>query len=104
MATRSKIVIRNIPTPPKEKCGEITFDKPHKREAHEIKTAKRLIQFGDNILFLKPSKIKGEHTPDIEWRKAKWKMKRPSCNNKENVVRAIKDARKQSDNITRNLL
>jgi hypothetical protein len=93
------IIINDIPKPGKGRIGSWDFDEPHKREPHEIETVKRLVLFGDDILFLKPSKIKGEHTPDILWRNGKWEIKAPNCNSKENVVRAVKDARKQSNNI-----
>jgi hypothetical protein len=99
MAKTRRYKIASIPRLSKAKYGSWTYDVPHRREAHEIETVNRLIKFGDDIVLLKPSKIKGDRTPDMVWRGELWEIKRPDCGDKENVARAIKDARKQSNNI-----
>ena len=47
---KGKIDISNLDYPP---------------EKHEFETAKYFANMGKDIVFLKPSIIKGEHTPDI---------------------------------------
>ena len=91
-----KIIVRPIPNGGPSK---ILYDAPHKREVHEVNVAKRLSKFGHNIVFLKPSKIQGSKTADCLWCSLVWEIKTITTSRSETVLRALKTATRQSNNI-----
>ena len=89
--------IKQIPTD--KRLGKIRKDLPHFRHPHEIATARKLIQFGSGILFLKPDNTPNSHTADCLWRNELWEIKSPMKNRSDNIVKALKSALPQSHKI-----
>ena len=65
-------------------------------EKHEFETAKFFADMGKDIVFLKPSTIKGEHTPDILMDGFEWEIKSPQGNSKRTVENNFRNAVVQS--------
>lgn len=78
---KGKIDISNLDYPP---------------EKHEFETAKYFANMGKDIVFLKPSNIKGEHTPDILMDGYKWEIKSPQGNSKRTIENNFRNAVAQS--------
>ena len=68
-------------------------------EKHELNTARTFAQIGKNIKFLRPSNIKGNHTPDFVMDGKMWEAKSPQSRNLRNIKDNLHDATKQSQNI-----
>lgn len=67
-------------------------------ESHEIRTAQVLIKYGD-VKFIKPSRIKNERTPDVEWLGLKWEIKAPKSGDWDGIHNIMRKAAKQSENV-----
>lgn len=65
-------------------------------EKHEFETAKFFADMGKDIVFLKPSTIKGEHTPDILMDGFEWEIKSPQGNSKRTIENNFRNAVVQS--------
>ena len=65
-------------------------------EKHEFETAKFFADMGKDIVFLKPSTNKGEHTPDILMDGFEWEIKSPPGNSKRTVENNFRNAVVQS--------
>ena len=72
-------------------------------EKHELTTAKFFADRGKNIKFLRPSNIKGEHTPDFIMDHIAWETKSPHGKTNRCLSDNVRDARKQSKYIIINL-
>ena len=92
-----EIPIRDIPY--SRKNGRISYDYPHKREPHELDFVEILARFGQDIVFIKPSMVKGVGTPDCEWRGKRWEIKTLMNIKQDNIGDLIKGAFRQSKNI-----
>lgn len=68
-------------------------------EKHEYETAKYLANLGFNVIFVKPSAIKGQHTPDFEICGKRWETKSPKVYSKSSFEDNLKKAIKQSEHI-----
>ena len=68
----------------------------HPPEKHEFDTAKYLADQGKDIVFLKPSQLKGEHTPDILMDGFKWEIKSPQGSSKRTIENNFRNAVAQS--------
>ena len=79
--TKGKIDISNLDYPP---------------ERHEFETAKYFAEIGKNIAFLKPSSIKGVHTPDILMDGIEWEIKSPQGSSKRTIENNFRNAVAQS--------
>jgi len=65
-------------------------------EKHELETAKFFANSGKDVYFIRPSNIKGTHTPDF-WIDGKmWETKSPKGKTVRCVSDNIRDAAKQS--------
>lgn len=65
-------------------------------EKHEFETAKFFADMRKDIVFLKPSTIKGEHTPDILMDGFEWEIKSPQGNSKRTIENNFRNAVVQS--------
>lgn len=89
--------IEPLPTP--RRVGKIRKDLSHYRHPHEIATARKLVRFGCDIVFLKPSDIPNSRTADCLWRNELWEMKSPIKNRADNIVKSLKEALPQSNKV-----
>ena len=78
---KGKIDISNLDYPP---------------ERHEFETAKFFADMGKDIVFLKPSTVKGEHTPDILMDGFEWEIKSPQGSSKRTIENNFRNAVAQS--------
>ena len=92
-----EIIIREIPYSPKS--GKISYDRPHKREQHELDFVEILARFGSDIILIKPSITRGINTPDCEWRGKMWEIKSIMSMKTDNLTGLLKVAFKQSGNV-----
>ena len=91
------IKIKQIPR--NRRPGKITKDRPHKRESHEEATARAVALFGYDLQFLYARNAVHVTTPDCLWRNEYWEMKSPEKNNSKKIVRTVRDALPQSQNV-----
>ena len=68
-------------------------------EKHEYETAKYFASRGFDVIFLKPSDIKGMNSPDFEMARIMWETKSPIKYSKSSFEDNFKKAAKQSKNI-----
>ena len=79
------------------KIGTIDISQLHiPPERHEFDTAKYLAALGKDIVFLRPSTIKGAHTPDIRMDGVEWEIKSPSGSSKRTIENNFRKAVVQS--------
>lgn len=79
-----KIDISKLKTPP---------------EKHELETARYFAERGYDIEFIPPSNIPEMHRPDILMDGIEWEIKCPIGKGKNTIIRNMKQAAKQSQNI-----
>ena len=79
--------------------GKILLPPHYYPEQHELETAGTLADIGYDIEFLRPSRTKGVHTPDIKMRGILWEIKSPTGNGKKTVEKQLQRAGRQSKNI-----
>ncbi|MBO7453682.1 MAG: hypothetical protein J6U54_25400 [Clostridiales bacterium] len=65
-------------------------------EKHEFDTAKYFADLGKDVVFIKPSTIKGQHTPDIRMDGFEWEIKSPQGNSKRTIENNFRSAVMQS--------
>lgn len=65
-------------------------------EKHEFDTAKYFADLGKDVVFIKPSTIKGQHTPDIRMDGFEWEIKSPQGNSKRTIENNFRNAVMQS--------
>ena len=65
-------------------------------EKHEFETAKYFADMGKDIVFHRPSEIKGEHTPDISMDGFEWEIKSPQGSSKRTIENNFRNAVVQS--------
>lgn len=68
-------------------------------EPHEYEIAKFFAKRGFDIIFIRPSSIKGTHTPDFSMGGKNWEAKTPITYSKSSFEYNFKKATKQSCNI-----
>ena len=68
-------------------------------QTQENATAVFLTELGFNIELIRPSNIKGVHTPDIKMAGLEWEMKAPTGEGNQLMKNTIQKAMKQSQNI-----
>lgn len=68
-------------------------------EKHEYETAKYLADRGFDIVFIKPSNVKGSNSPDFTVCGKMWETKYPTGRNKRTFEDNLRKAMKQSRNI-----
>ena len=68
-------------------------------EKHEYITAVFFAKRGKDIIFIKPSDIKGQHTPDFIMDSKMWELKSPIVYSKSSFEDNLRRAVKQSENI-----
>ena len=78
---KGHIDISNLITPP---------------EQHEFNTAKYFANLGKDIVFIEPSMVKGERTPDIMMDGIAWEIKCPQGNSKRTIENNFRNAVAQS--------
>ena len=88
-----------IKTIPNKKPGKIYYNEPHRRDPHERATARILLRFGYDLIFIKPVNHIGIQTPDCSWCGLNWEMKSPTKNSHDTFIRDIREAKNQSHSI-----
>ena len=83
-AKRGKIDISELNVPP---------------EKHEYETAKYFADRGFDVVFIKPSNIKGMNSPDFGMAGRLWETKSPVVYSKSSFEDNLKKAGKQSENV-----
>lgn len=68
-------------------------------EKAEFETAKYFAELGKDIIFIDPSDIPNQHTPDIKMDGAEWEIKCPTGDSKRTIENNMRKAVKQSHNI-----
>ena len=68
-------------------------------EKAEFETAKYFASLGKDIVFIPPSDIPNQHTPDIKMDGAEWEIKCPIGESKRTIENNMRKAVKQSHNI-----
>lgn len=68
-------------------------------ERHEYETAKYFAKLGFNIVFIKPSSVKGSHDPDFFMKNRSWETKSPKTYSKSSFQYNCRKAQKQSEHI-----
>ena len=80
--------------------GTIDYsDLKNKPEKHELEVANYFLSLGYDVVFIRPSNIKGIHRPDIMMLGIEWEIKCPTGNTKNTIENNIKKAIQQSSNI-----
>ncbi len=69
-----------------EKTGRITYPYNYQPEPHELATANVFAALGKDIEFIRPSRTRDAHTPDIEMDGIQWEIKCPMGKNKKNII------------------
>ena len=88
-----------LPIPVGRRPGRLSYDVFHRRELHELATAKTLLRFGYDLQFTKASTITGQTSADCRWRGHVWEMKAPTGNGYDNTVHNLSEALDQSQYI-----
>lgn len=65
-------------------------------ERHEFETAKYFATLGKDIVFIRPSIMKGAHTPDIRMDGVEWEIKCPLGSSKRTIENNFRNAVMQS--------
>ena len=68
-------------------------------EKHEYETAKYFANRGLDVVFLRPSDIKGTHSPDFKMGGRVWETKSPTGNSRRTFEDNFRRASKQSEHI-----
>ena len=68
-------------------------------ERHEYEAARFFAKRGKDVVFLKPSDISGQHTPDFIMDGKMWELKSPIVYGKNSFEDNLKRAAKQSEHI-----
>ena len=68
-------------------------------EKHELETARFFAERGYDIVFISPSNVPEVHRPDILMAGVEWEIKSPIGKGRNTIIRNIKQATKQSQNI-----
>jgi hypothetical protein len=82
-----------------QKYGKIIIPYGVIPEKHELETANFFAKLGKDIEFLKPSRIKGVRTPDIEIDGVRWEIKAPCGSSRRTIENNFRNAELQSQNI-----
>ena len=84
----------------KNKIGKIDFSALNKEpEPHELYTAEYFSERGLDIIFVKPSNIKGSNSPDFVMGGKIWEIKSPSGRSKRTFQDDLRKAMRQSKHI-----
>lgn len=68
-------------------------------ERHEYETAKYFAKLGFDVVFIKPSSVKGSHDPDFYVKNRGWETKSPKTYSKSSFEYNCRKAQKQSEHI-----
>ena len=68
-------------------------------EKAEFETAKYLAEQGKNVVFIRPSSIPGQHSPDILMDGVDWEIKCPEGDSKRTIENNMRKALLQSHNV-----
>lgn len=68
-------------------------------EKHEYETAKYFARLGFDVVFIKPSSIKGSHDPGFFIKNKAWETKSPNIYSKSSFQYNCRKAQKQSEHI-----
>lgn len=68
-------------------------------EKEEFETAKFFAALGKDVVFIHPSAIPNQHTPDIKMDGLEWEIKNPKGESRRTIENNMRKAVKQSHNI-----